>query len=105
MPLQCGSADESYDVIVEGKDHQTDEHEDTDLLGAFLIFLAHRTAFQDFDQKEKNMPTIQYGDGQQVEQSQIDTQKRGQSNQLTETLFGLFTVYLKDHYRPANRIR
>ena len=47
-----------YNIIIKGKEHQTNENKQTNLLGDLTLTEAERFAIDDFNGKEKQVPTV-----------------------------------------------
>jgi hypothetical protein len=79
----------SGDVIVKHKNHQQDQYEKTGLLGHFAHFDTYRSADEQFDEKEQQMPSVQDRYGQYIQNGQIDADQGNEKDQVGSSLFGL----------------
>ncbi len=72
------------------------------MLGHFSLPFTQRLAQNAFDEEEKQVPSVEDGDGQEVQDPEVDAEQRDQEDHVGRTLRRGFTGNLGDGQRPAD---
>src|SRR5690606_34386634 len=69
------------DIVEKGEAHQEQQQQDADLLADDLHPLGYRAAFRDLNELVDDLPAVQQGNRQQVDDAQADTDDRQEAQE------------------------
>src|SRR4030095_7222993 len=96
--LECIDPDE---VIVNREDHQEEQKNQPELLGRLALAERHRPAQDRLDDEEEQMPAVQHGHRQEVEDGEVHADDRGEEGERAQPLAALTLPFCGNLDRPA----
>src|SRR6188508_143067 len=94
--------EDSFEVVPKGKYHDAHEEDQPNLLSQLALAFSQRLAQDALDEEEKQVTTVENGNGQQIEHAQVDAQQSNEEDDVGRTLGGSLPGYFGDGQRPAD---
>src|SRR5476651_757178 len=92
---------QSAQIVDQGKQHHPNHQTDTDLNPPTLHPIRQGTTTRPLDQIKQQMPPIQYRDGQQIQNSQADTQISQEIQEISDARLGRSARHFSNGYRST----
>ena len=80
-----------HQIVPSGEQHQHDHQREADAKAELLVAFAERFAAHGFDGVEQQMPAVEHGNREKIDQAETDRQERHELNDRDQPVLGNLT--------------